>query len=455
MRFSDATFRATHNSYSGGPRGTLRDQLDGGVRFFELDVHSDDYRARGYQIGHFLPGHEVSESGSNPDDRALRSWLAHLAEWSDEHQDRAPITVTLDLKDDLTEGEGFEDGNPAALNALLAEVFGERIFRPAECEAEWPNIDELRGRIVVVLSGDLTTRRGYLRDGGARPAVALNSGGTVVEVHGSGSGALWYWTGRRDDGEVAWRRHGRYGAGESPAVALSEEGVVVSVHSRIGHGAAARVGRVDPESFEISWSREAGADLPYVASNPEPSVRFVDGATLRVTYESSDGRVAQHGRLEGERVVWDGPGEARPATAEEARSHRNHAERDGSTVAVVAVPDGLDGTRLLYGTEAVESEPIRYEQVAFVEGQFASPPLESDLGPIAGDDVEFFATKATLGANHDWARAWREKGKLVRLWNFDEEAAERGRFTPSFAASDHPKAGWYAGWCEKRGAVDA
>lgn len=44
LPFASATFRATHNSYSGnlgGTRGSIVSQLDAGVRFLELDIHDE------------------------------------------------------------------------------------------------------------------------------------------------------------------------------------------------------------------------------------------------------------------------------------------------------------------------------------------------------------------------------------------------------------------------------
>ena len=45
-----------------------------------------------------------------------------------------------------------------------------------------------------------------------------------VEVHDSGSGTLWYWTGQYGaDGRITWLRHGKYDTGKTPAVAVLRE----------------------------------------------------------------------------------------------------------------------------------------------------------------------------------------------------------------------------------------
>ena len=107
----------------------------------------------------------------------------------------APITVALDLKDRLTDNPSFAQGNLARVNQELLEAF-ERLFAAeALGRGRWPTVDALRGRVIAVLSGDEETRLAYVRDPGHNPAVAINAAGRVVEVHDSGGGELWYWTG--------------------------------------------------------------------------------------------------------------------------------------------------------------------------------------------------------------------------------------------------------------------
>jgi len=48
-----AILMATHNSYAGGPRRSVRDQLDAGVRCLELDVTHDSRRLA---VGHGWTG---------------------------------------------------------------------------------------------------------------------------------------------------------------------------------------------------------------------------------------------------------------------------------------------------------------------------------------------------------------------------------------------------------------
>lgn len=106
MRYDEARFRATHNSYSGnihGRRGSIVQQLDAGVRCLELDFHDAGYpRVGDYRLGHGLgPGSDVSHAGGNPAKGVLglRQWLALLTRWSalEKNADHAPITLILDM----------------------------------------------------------------------------------------------------------------------------------------------------------------------------------------------------------------------------------------------------------------------------------------------------------------------------------------------------------------------
>jgi hypothetical protein len=401
VRYDEATFRATHNSYEGGARGSVPRQLDRGVRFLELDVHAGDFEEHGYRIGHAGPGNAVARGlDGNPRSDRLADWLRLIAGWSAANADHAPITIALDCKSDLSDARSFAGGNLAALNALLETTLGDRLVRAdALGDGPWPQLDDLRGHVVTVLSGDGDTRVAYLRDGGRMPAVALDTAGNVVEVHASRRGELWYWTGVHTGDAVTWRRHGSFGFGTRPAVRLDGEGKVLVVHEEDGRRWA-RTGRLDGAG-EIAWERgtkQAPRDAP------APAAR---------------------------------------------------AEAGGRTVVVATAPDGgFDPETLLYGTGVRADRRIRYEQLAFVEAQQA--PLK--LGPLReppqllGGDQRFCAAPAGDRYARAWAEACRARGRIVRLWqvrSFDDA----GDIPVSFPATDDPAAPWYERYCEKVGAV--
>lgn len=165
---------ATHNSYAVAPNGIqsavlwlvepgelsalqyshppLWDQLDLGVRSFELDVrvHSD---------GALRTTHvPLLVNGSNAPDFALA--LEEVALWSTSHPGHLPVTVLVEFKSDYRFLDPtLADWSPESLTLVdeaVAAALGERLLRPAELEAKtagekWPRVGELRDRVMVIM----------------------------------------------------------------------------------------------------------------------------------------------------------------------------------------------------------------------------------------------------------------------------------------------------------------
>jgi len=449
---------ATHNSYAGAPSGdlgSLRRQLDGGVRFVELDVHDNDFASSGYRIGHESPGDDVVHVGGNPRTDRLAAWLRAVASWSAADARHAPITLALDLKDRLTDNRSFAEGNLARLNQELLDAF-ERLFTAETLgRGRWPTVDALRGRVIVVLSGDEETRLGYVRDPGHNPAIAVNAAGRVVEVHDSGSGDLWYWTGEfTAPRRVRWHRHGRYDIGQRPAVALNDTGTVVEVHEDPAPGDNQlwyRVGRLTDE-LEIEWFSRSGRSFPGADEGVTPSVRFVDPASEIVREVHTSERTGRHWYWNGrpgvtrDAVVW-----TRDATDRGQTDDRLFDKaRDSSRRRAIAVRTGSHGAfgsdTLLYSAGGSPPRRIRYRQLAFVEAQRGGDSALEQEG------AWFFAASARIADARKWAQGWRQGGKIVRLWEFNDP-----RFAtdppPSFAATDHPATDWYRAYGAAAGFV--
>ena len=443
---------ATHNSYAGAPGGdlgSLRRQLDGGVRFVELDVHDNEFASSGYRIGHDGPGNLVIHAGGNPRTNSLGAWLRTVERWSDAHPYHAPIAIALDIKDDLTDNQSFAKGNLARLNAALTEHLSGLFTAEDLGYGPWPTVDALRGRVIVVLSGDEGTRLAYVRDPGHNPAVAINGAGHVVEVHDSGDGDLWYWTGEfLSPTQVRWHRHGRYDTGQRPAVALNDAGLVVEVHedpdlddNQLWY----RVGRLT-SAFEMEWSSEEGRSFPEEDEGLTPSVRFVEPASKLVREVHRSERTGSHWywngscKSSGGTIVWtredaDGGHTDDPIydKARDVSGRRNISVRTGSHGA-------SGGDTLLYTTDSTGSQRIRYRQIAFVEAQ------RGDGHAFEAEGAFFFAATAKDSGARTWAQGWRLGGKLVRLWQFNGANFATDP-PPSFPATDHPESDWYKEYC--------
>jgi len=417
--FDEGRFAASHNSYEGGPRGSIRAQLEGGIRALEFDLHDDDFAVHGdYRVGHLWPGEAVSHDGDNPESARLSEWLEEVARWSANHEGHGPVTLILDLKDNLTDNPGPADGNLGALNAQLDAVFGARLAWAGQMETPWPTTDRLRGRIMVVLSGDRTGRQAYERDQGVRPAVAKNARGQVIEVHDSGRGTLWYWTGHVDaDGHIEWHHHGRYAAGRRPAVHLTDGGQVMTVHQgAVSNRLFVTMGQLAPDGT-VQWGDPAQYD-----TGVDPSLGVDDDGQLEEIHRSE---------LTGQLWRWtvDFIDDA-PVFSENERTESAPYPVDQSAgVRVFSVPDGggIPGM-LYYGTETVDQAPIRYRPMAFVEAQPGDPDSLADRARF----------RAAPAGAEDFVR---RPGVVGRWWGVTE--AHVDGYLPQIPATDTPFAPWY------------
>lgn len=445
LPFASAVFRATHNSYSGnvdGSKGSITYQLDNGVRFLEFDIHDNGYATtQDYGIGHDSPGDRVDHTG-NPSTNNLRPWLQTVATWSAAHPGHAPLLVMLDIKDDLTDNTSYAAGDLAALNKELSDVFGSRLLPAKDVPGDLGTIGSLRGRIITLLSGDSGTRSEYKADSGAHPSVAINAAGQVVEVHDSGGGALWYWSGTYGaDGRITWLRHGRYDSGTTPAVALNDNGYLVEVHqSQSATTLWYRVGRVTAAG-DIAWSASHQFDDGIL-----PSIRFVSPSsnTLKEIHRSQS---------QNQNWFWDAT--LNPSAGTVSWNTGTHAKTSAprfvTNVSVsgarsVSVSTGADGaapsTTLHYGTDRIASERIRYQQTAFDEFQAGD-------GALLQEGAIFYASPAT---NKSFITSSRTSGKVVRGWDFDDAALAT---TPlaNYPATNQPWTSWYADLLTSAGAV--
>mmetsp|Transcript_30888 Transcript_30888/g.51118 ORF Transcript_30888/g.51118 Transcript_30888/m.51118 type:complete len:522 (+) Transcript_30888:3-1568(+) len=448
---NQAIFMATHNSYSGGERrgGSFTAQLDSGVRFLELDVHRNSLGA--FVIGHGRAGAEVDHSGSNPDTNLLSSWLQVIRDWSRSHANHAPIQVLLDMKVNLAGVRSYEEGNLGALQATCLEIFGRSLIlsETVPSRESWKNVDELRNKIFVVLSGDKTARELYLHDRGYFPSVALNKVGRVVEVHASGvrrTSRLWYWTGQMDSsGVVMWHRHGSYDTGTTPAVVVRDDGTVIEVHKSENYDELwCRVGSLRSD-FGIDWGN---------------SVKFTTGKDPSLVLRA-DGSIHEIHTSENTNLNWESSGTVNVAT-KTIQWHgyaRTDAERYSTSRAhtlgwILTVFKGSPSDTLHYSSSNSSHDGaarrIRYPQVLFAETQPAHDAIDS----IPKTESLVCAASASWT---DSLRDCRMNGYLTRAWDFDSpsDAQNQQRMSRpvNYAATNELNSDWYQTYSTSLGAL--
>lgn len=428
VAMDEAVFAATHNSYSGGARGTIREQLDAGVRFLEFDVHADDFDTVGYQVGHDAPGHEVQTGSGNPEGLALVAWLAVIQTWRAENPNHAPLTIGLDLKSDLWARPTAEAGNLGAFQLLLERTFGDALFTEDEAARGWPTVDELRGRVLAVLSGNTATRLAHRRVIGSNPAIAVNDFGSIVVAHESEHGVT-VWAGSKTQG----MRHFQHLPGADPAVALQTDAVVLLTVE--GAAVVARHGRL--ADGDIVWDYGPTA-LPDAEPVRAPSVRFTHRLVenVRAVHETATGE------LRAWSGAWDGVGFNWAAGT--ASERWDEAAVDGFSIHQQATAPFGD---ILAYSEAATTRRVRLAATMFSESQFSGPT------EFEADQVLFFAADAFSPQGVSWATEKRRAGGIVRLWKFNLPNVTPDP-APSFPATDAPRGDFYRGYCASMGCVD-
>ncbi|MBU1675492.1 phosphatidylinositol-specific phospholipase C domain-containing protein [bacterium] len=423
-------YRATHNSYSGGPRRSLHDQLRAGVRCLELDV---THGSRRLAVSHGVTGHRVSRVGDNPVTNRLHDWLALIRRWVDDpvNAGHAPLVIVLDVKHGLaSRGDRV---SVSVLGLMCREIFADRIFSPLAADPAWPHVNEMRGKVLLVLSGDRKTRKRCLRDAGREPAVAANRTGGVIEVHRSHDGsALWYWAGTMLDGRPHWLWHDRYGRGITPAVALNDRGSVVAVSRAVGSDNIwYRLGRLGRDG-RATWGRAR-----LLARGRSPAVRFTSpgGRTVAVSYDApGGGRRERRGgmKIADDRVDWRG------AVASEDRRDHARAELPGGGELRIRSTNLL----LQWSRDGGDWHRLIYAPLMFMEQQRGDDDWMTALGP------HFAAAPAGRNA---WARDRLAEGRIVRFWKFGR--AHVSGAPVSFPATDTPHEAWYQAYAKTRGAL--
>lgn len=430
-RYDLTRFMTTHNSYSGGARGSIPGQLDLGVRDVELDFHDNGYdKLSDYRVGHLKPGSEVALGGGNPDTPLLRAWLGAISSWSAGHPGHAPITVTLDAKDDLTDND---EGDLEDLNRTLESAFGPKLFTREERDEDgaWPETEDLRGRILCVLSGDGSTRASYRWTQGSEPAIAANGRGDVVLAYRSSAGDLVCWTGttRGLGVGIEWRRKAAYAIAaqplRQPAIALDGDGWVVEAHSFgppmgfEGPLIEGTQGRLQDDG-RIEWY--------------SPEV-FAAGSRPRISLAGDEVEVTT--------TMWDGQRMQRTRGLVERRKHKVKWRSPRPATPPLPPPDAVGDLRCEADAEGViragvggDLRPVRFRQLAFVEEQ------KGDDRCVIRDAL-FFAAGAKNQAAVAEARA---RGLVTRAWGYEEVdlPVDPTPGAENMPATDTPRAAWYA-----------
>lgn len=182
------------------------------------------------------------------------------------------------------------------------------------------------------LTGDLVSfGASHKYDDGINPAVAVNTAGTVVEVHETQSpfsSSMYYHVGRVDASKKTIEFGGshEYDSGNKPKVTLNNSSVIVEVHESNGLSPTMwyHVGTVDPSSKRIDFGGSHNYD-----SGATPSIAINNNVVVEV--HQSNGHSTK---------LWYHVGEVDPAskTIEFGASHHYDS---GTNPSVALTDDGF------------------------------------------------------------------------------------------------------------------
>jgi hypothetical protein len=271
----------------------------------------------------------------------------------------------------------------------------------------------------------------------------MNDAGQVLEVHHSGSGSLWYWTGQMgSDGTVQWKHHGRYDSGEDPAVAMDADGWIVEVHKSENRDYLwAHVAKMNPD-YTVTW----GDSQKFDEEGVEPSVAWEQGSQLTEVHRSSKSSQNVRWTAHIDRSNFSLRFEDQETTSQQ-RFEESASSSAAGSIAVEAASDaeGAGDDTLLYSSGTGHGGRIRYEQLAFVDYQ---PSNAGEL--LTGGTLIYNLASGGM----EQAQGWLENGWLVRLWGFEQGDVDLAKRQPTCPATDDPHAGWYRIYLMDVGALD-
>ena len=184
----------------------LKEQLDSGVRGFELDLYFDPQAIRVYHVPKF---DAVSTC------EIFTDCLAALRDWSLANKNHVPLIVLLELKEEQVPQANipvlpFDAPAMEQLEKELLSVFDAgHLLRPDDVRGDaptlnaairtrgWPKLDDVRGRVVFVLHTSGTPAKLYTEG-----CPSLEGRAMFLEAHADEAHAAFYVNNEPEDSET-------------------------------------------------------------------------------------------------------------------------------------------------------------------------------------------------------------------------------------------------------------
>lgn len=425
LAYDKAVFMATHNSAEISELGIWQ-QLDIGCRFLEFDIWAKEFQKYGdYRLGHdgpddsrLMKGRPSGHPYGNPNTALLGPWMRHIQRWRQHNLDHAPLVIMFDMKDDVSDdAKKYSDGGISRLQEQMQVYFGSSLYWAKWQRSHgWPEVSDIRGKVIVMLSGKSNARKRYYVDTGHNPAITVSSNGNVIEVHSSSdSKKLYYWTGKKDGSTVTWERHGQYDTGSQASVAIRNDNVVVEVHkSENKDEIYYKIGKLNSD-MEMEWGPSHQYD-----SGINPTIKITSSGEVHEIHRSSKTgkRWTRHGVINvgSKKISWH--------TSARRNDQQTHP-RTYSGGVEIQTPGG----NLRYRTSGGWLD-VSYKQLFFVERQPDCSGNSENSYPLS--QGVFHGVKASCNSLP------KKNGAMIRAWSYDSSHARTGKDTGNFPASDRP-----------------
>ncbi|WP_144394719.1 Ca2+-dependent phosphoinositide-specific phospholipase C [Pleionea sediminis] len=185
LRFDQVYYIQPHNTYDYG--SSLKSWLEKGYRSVELDViDKGDWEDNdeGPSVSHGM--YAGNKNCSAADDDRLGHCFTDILNWLDENPNSEPLAIVVDMKASWDPASAWKSDELVLLDDFIKGYLGDKLYtygdliqhldtgfssdyRTTLKNMGWPTVEELRGKIIVILTG------GHYSDANNRMGKALES----------------------------------------------------------------------------------------------------------------------------------------------------------------------------------------------------------------------------------------------------------------------------------------
>jgi|GEM_PF-3793559 len=203
IRYNEVQQLSSHNSYDKNRiKPDIEIQADSGIRSFEFDIHAKHTRLfhKSYPAGEWGVYHITDLLSGGDYGSSLTECLNKVKAWHDRHPEHEVITIWLQL----VGGWNKNGHSPMDLDSNINRCLSFRnIFTPAmflhttgslqqAAASGWPVLDSMKGKFVIVLTGNNPACSAYLKSSQPTCFVAPQNIDSMEVLSGGWNNAVFF-----------------------------------------------------------------------------------------------------------------------------------------------------------------------------------------------------------------------------------------------------------------------